>query len=291
MVDVVKNGSGVRTDGAGLILNPRYLQPYPFEVYDAAGWYGWMERRWTWVAVPVSILYVLLIFLGQRYMSRREAFSLRLPLLLWNVSLALGSFWMFLRMVAEPVEEIKVRGFYQTICSRENHTVISSFWCLIFTLSKVLEFGDTGFIVLRKQKLIFLHPWHHVTVMLYTFYTFGPTFDPAGRVFGPSNALIHSFMYLYYASKSLRLKVPQWVSKGITSMQILQMIGGLWVNLLSFFGKAVWGDCNHRPWSNIAWALAMYTSYLVLFLKFFVASYGRRGGRGGKVINNDNKLD
>lgn len=48
MVDVVKNGSGVRTDGAGLILNPRYLQPYPFEVYDAAGWYGWMERRWTW---------------------------------------------------------------------------------------------------------------------------------------------------------------------------------------------------------------------------------------------------
>ena len=34
---------------------------------------------------------------------------------------------------------------------------VSSFWSWLFTLSKIPELGDTLFIVLRKQQLIFLH--------------------------------------------------------------------------------------------------------------------------------------
>jgi hypothetical protein len=34
---------------------------------------------------------------------------------------------------------------------------VSGFWALMFVLSKVPELGDTIFIVLRKQPLIFLH--------------------------------------------------------------------------------------------------------------------------------------
>ena len=40
----------------------------------------------------------------------------------------------------------------------------------LFDLSKVFEFVDTIFIVLRKKPLIFLHYYHHVSTMLFCWY-------------------------------------------------------------------------------------------------------------------------
>jgi hypothetical protein len=42
----------------------------------------------------------------------------------------------------------------------------------IFCISKVPELIDTLFIVLRKQKLIFLHWFHHATVLIYSWYRY-----------------------------------------------------------------------------------------------------------------------
>lgn len=45
---------------------------------------------------------------------------------------------------------------------------MAGFWATMFVLSKVPELGDTIFIVLRKQPLIFLHWYHHATVLVYS---------------------------------------------------------------------------------------------------------------------------
>lgn len=44
---------------------------------------------------------------------------------------------------------------------------VAAFWATMFVLSKVPELGDTVFIILRKQPLIFLHYYHHATVLVY----------------------------------------------------------------------------------------------------------------------------
>jgi hypothetical protein len=54
----------------------------------------------------------------------------------------------------------------QILCSR--FQFICRLW--LFIISKVPETIDTLFIVLRRQQLIFLHWYHHASVLVYCFY-------------------------------------------------------------------------------------------------------------------------
>lgn len=39
-------------------------------------------------------------------------------------------------------------------------------WCVVFTVSKVLELMDTFFVVMRKKPLIFLHWYVHWFILI-----------------------------------------------------------------------------------------------------------------------------
>lgn len=99
------------------------------------------------------------------------------------------------------------------------HNAVWAFWAWAFVLSKVMELGDTIFIVLRKQPLIFLHWYHHITVLLYSWYSYSEYIAPS-RWYITINFLIHSFMYTYYGLKALRYRIPKPVAVGITSLQV-----------------------------------------------------------------------
>jgi len=71
---------------------------------------------------------------------------------------------------------------------------------------------------------------------MYCFYHFAP-FDTANRWFAPINAFIHTIMYGYYALKAMEIKVPKQLAKQITTMQIIQMVIGVYVNVLSYYMK------------------------------------------------------
>ena len=54
----------------------------------------------------------------------------------------------------KEVEKFKVWIYY---FRRENMTMSLVFYEWLGTLSKVVELGDTAFVILRKQPLLFLH--------------------------------------------------------------------------------------------------------------------------------------
>ena len=109
------------------------------------------------------------------------------------------------RTLPEFIHTLYTHGFYHSLCipSFIEQDRVSGFWTWMFVLSKVPELGDTIFIVLRKQKLIFLHWYHHITVLIYCWYPFSQYTAPA-RWFVVMNFIVHSIMYTYYAFKALR---------------------------------------------------------------------------------------
>ena len=143
----------------------------------------------------------------------------------------------------------------------------------LFIISKVLELGDTLFIVLRKSQLNFLHWYHHTTALVYCWYSY-PTLHEFGNWFGGMNYLIHTIMYSYYAFRSMGLRLPSSISKLITVLQIIQMFVGIFLNILSL-RKSELFDCEVQH--GLAYfGLGIYTTYIILFLNYFFQRYVRK---------------
>ncbi|CAD1479820.1 unnamed protein product, partial [Heterotrigona itama] len=118
----------------------------------------WLTNNFSYCFYCCGI-YVILIFGGKYYMSNRPKFNLRGPLALWSGLLATFSIIGFSRTAPELFHVLEQHGFYHSVCTPSNllQDCVSGFWTWIFVLSKISEFIDTIFIVLRKQPLIFLH--------------------------------------------------------------------------------------------------------------------------------------
>jgi len=251
--------------------SPDYLQLYEWEKFDLNWWQKWFGQNWIY-CVYLTVIYVALIYSGRIWMKNRQPYKLKQPLILWNVSLAAFSIVGFWRSLPELLHLLgEPNGFYTSCCLRERLNIGTVFWTLVISFSKVVELGDTAFIVLRKQPLIFLHWYHHATVMCYCWYTFY-YHDPGHRWFMALNFFVHSVMYTYYALKAMGVKLPRTMAMSITSLQLLQMVVGVTVNIYSLVQKANGKGCQSETF-NIFLALVMYASYFVLFSNFFNKAY------------------
>ena len=168
---------------------------------------------------------------------------------------------------------LHVFGFAHSVCSNSYHTLspVSSFWTFLFIISKLPELGDTVFVVLRKQKLLFLHYYHHVTVLLFTWYCYADE-SSTGRWYTSMNYVVHAFMYSYYALRAMGVRPPRQVAMAITSSQIVQMILGTYVTFYAYMAKRNGQECAISD-SAILAGILMYFSYFVLFANFFRNSY------------------
>ncbi|CAD1475080.1 unnamed protein product, partial [Heterotrigona itama] len=181
----------------------------------------WMEDHFPYCFLYCT-LYVILIFGGKYYMSNRPKFNLRRELAIWNAGLALFSITTMCRTMPAMFHLMRHHGLYYSICSSgfSNQDPTFGYWGYLFALSKLVEFGDTFFIILRKQPLIFLHWYHHIVTFLYTWFSYVENagyakwfaFMNVECLVTPLNISVAAMMYVSYAILFARFFAQAYLS-------------------------------------------------------------------------------
>jgi elongation of very long chain fatty acids protein 6 len=169
---------------------------------------------------------------------------------------------------------VMARPFEETVCSHPLSTWgvgTTGFWVMLFIFSKIPELIDTVFIVMRKKPLIFLHWYHHVTVLLFCWSAYS-TLAGSGLYFVAMNYTVHALMYGYYCLQALNVCPKSFPAYLITISQILQMFVGTGVCISSWYYLLNGRQCANDLTNLIAGGL-MYGSYLYLFCEFAVKRY------------------
>ncbi|NWR37290.1 ELOV6 protein, partial [Tachuris rubrigastra] len=225
-------------------------------------------------------IYLILVFGIQHFMKERRAYHLRKPLTLWSLSLTLFSAIGAWRVWKQMAFLLLTKGFKQSVCSKSVFIhPVSKLWMYLFIVSKLVELGDTLFIVLRKKKLTFVHWYHHLTAAVVGWYSYSEMIAGAGWITA-LNFSVHALTYSYYTVTAMGIRVPSSIAIIITTSQMVQMTGFVIMNIFIFF----WKDDKvcHITWPMLLSTSWVYTTLLLLFCNFFFKTYlsGTRKSKG-----------
>eukprot|EP01129_Flabellula_baltica_P006040 TRINITY_DN222_c0_g1_i1.p1 TRINITY_DN222_c0_g1~~TRINITY_DN222_c0_g1_i1.p1 ORF type:complete len:268 (+),score=38.76 TRINITY_DN222_c0_g1_i1:187-990(+) len=215
------------------------------------------------IPLVMTVLYVVFVFGIKFLMRNRERFQLNFLLFLWNLILAVFSITGAFYTVPALIKSVQEIGFSGDMCNADSE--YENMWVMLFCLSKIPEFLDTIFIVLRKGNLIFLHWYHHIATMWFCWIAWSVRLENGG-MFSVMNLCVHSIMYSYYATTALKIRWSNTVRSFITSIQIFQMVIGTLIVVHNIM------VCNTHPVENYL-GLAMYVSYFILFVNLYIKSY------------------
>ena len=238
-----------------------------------------------------STAYLVIIFGGTYLMRDKEPFQLRRALCMWSTGLSAFSFIALFKTLPWAYERWQMGGLVFLNCDLTFLTGSSGvgLWSFMFMFSKLPELGDTFFIVLRKGHISFLHWYHHISVMCYTWWSYAYPIAP-GIMFGMINYMVHAIMYAYYAVKASGRNPPRWVARCITILQLSQMFLGIFWNYVAV--RELWeGRMCAMNYTNVQAAIVMYVSYAILFANFYYWTYIKKKPKKGYKASPEKKED
>lgn len=236
----------------------------------------WMMAHWHY-CFYMGVAYVACIPVGKWLMNRYRKdrpFELQTQLVAWNVLLCVFSLLAAGVLVPISLYQLYDGGFHALLCTHPNFERRRiAFWFILLGWSKVAEFGDTVFLILRNKPVIHLHWMHHFITCVASFYL-SSNLPLIGMQAAAINSAIHFVMYGYYAARAARIRVPRSVSIYITRAQILQMI----LNLLACIyihhelDDGVPRKC-YNDHTTIYIGLVAFGTFTVLFINYFIHTY------------------
>lgn len=239
--------------------------------FDLHSHIAWMKQNWH-LSIYMALIYVVVIYSVRHLMTTRKPFRIRKIVLAWNIALSAFSIFGMCRAIPETVHLLQNYGLYTALCN-SNQNSIMSFWCWAFTLSKAVELIETLFIVLMKRPVTPLQTIHHTLTLVSVWYYYIIQAS-IGRLTIVTNFTVHAFMYTYFALKTADIYVPEVFSKVITVIQILQMVVGLLLSILTFW-YIVRGPVCSTPSTIPFINIFVYSLFCYLFVDFYMKRYGK----------------
>ncbi|XP_046400917.1 elongation of very long chain fatty acids protein AAEL008004-like [Ischnura elegans] len=234
---------------------------------------GWplMDSPWTTVGAVAAYLYVVLV-LGPRLMVNQKPFNLRTALIAYNAAQVLFSIFMFW--------EHLMSGWlldYSFRCQPVDYSMRPQAMrmvnlCWWYYISKLTEFADTLFFVLRKKdsQITPLHLYHHSLTPIETWICVKYLAGGHGTFSNLINNVVHIIMYSYYLMAALGPEYSKylWWKKYLTTIQMAQFV-------LVFYHSAqvLFINCGY-PRIVAAFLLLHSSIFFVLFLDFYRGAYG-----------------
>lgn len=218
-------------------------------------------------------------------MEDRDRYDLRQWLAIWSFGLSVFSIIGFYNMSIPHFKQVLFDGYHSSICAPTLRAHQGGLWIFLFVSSKLFELGDTYFVILRKQKLILLHWYHHITVFMYCWWNYCLLIS-TGQSFSAMNYSVHSIMYMYYAVRASGLyRPPKWINMFITALQLTQMLAGVSINGYVYYLIRTGQTCDgfiETDTTFVYVSFAMYFSYFVLFAEFFYSAYFKKPPASGE---------
>ncbi|KAK7197495.1 fatty acid elongase [Novymonas esmeraldas] len=263
----------------------QWLDNYGDNHYDGHAVQQWLMTN-TDVCVYIAGAYLAFVFTGPRIMEALFHGSPPVGIIkkawaLWNVGLSVFSLYGWLRVGPPLVRHLLNDGLHDTLCTfheDEFYTTKVGFAIGMFAISKLPEFIDTVFLLMKGVRLSFLSWFHHVTTYLFAWYSY----QQGTSIFicaAAMNYFVHSIMYMYFALSEAGFKnLVKPFAMYITLLQITQMVGGLFVSGYVLVQKlnddaTKASSCPGTSTSTARTQLVIYIFNFYLFSEMFVKGY------------------
>ncbi|XP_050443777.1 elongation of very long chain fatty acids protein 4-like isoform X2 [Adelges cooleyi] len=223
----------------------------------------------VWTTIVIILCYYLTIWLLPKYMKNRSPFNLKIIMLVYNglmvvvnsfivVELALMSTKLNYSWTCQPITYVDENAELR---------IAKAIW--LYYMSKLVEFLDTIFFILRKKdnQLTFLHVYHHSTMFLIIWLAI--KYIPGGSAFLPIlvNSFVHVVMYTYYALAIAYGNIFSKFRIYITSIQMAQFLMGFILGT-----NAIFNGCQWPLWLRCVFLFYVITM-LILFGDFYRKNY------------------
>ena len=229
----------------------KWLEPAPFSRYVDI-----FASFLTSKSFPLFFAYLLLVSQCRKWRKiHPQPMDLKVVMIVYNVVVSLVNVYCFAGFAERLLNA-------ESLFERKFDTKLSDVY-FVYWATKAVELLDTAFMTLRHKfrQISPLHVYHHASMLLlsdlgYTRYAWAAFAMPLML-----NALVHVFLYMYYAATAAGLDLGHW-KRRLTELQIAQFLIDLVHGAVGFF--------RH---DFCVWSIAYGISMLYLFSSFYYNAY------------------